>query len=249
MDYVSLKKFFGISLALHVIALSALAAFLQIGKVARSPKLISVGMVYEQKGSRNKDNKSVALPPKEAPRPAREEVVKKKEVPKKEDKLLKTPVQKRREKEVAKEEVVNHFSQPKTEPIPAYPNKSAESEQTSESKISELANLNPPNGATDTKDIAKGLEVAYPDYKINPNPDYPIIARRNGYEGVVLLKVWVLENGEVGDVEVEKSSGYGVLDKSALQAVKDWIFVPGKKNGVPVSSWVMVPIRFELSSG
>lgn len=249
MGYASLRTFFGISLALHVMAISVLAALFQLERAVRSPKLISVGMVYEQKGSGNKDDKSVALPHKDRPRLAREEVVKKEEVLRLEDKLLKTPVQKRREKKVAEEEISNHSNQPTTEPIPDQPSRDVESEQTGESKISELASLNPPNGATGTKDIAKGLEVAYPDYKINPNPDYPMIARRNGYEGEVLLRVWVLKDGKVGNVELERSSGYKVLDKSALKAVKDWVFVPGKKNGVPVSSWVMVPIRFELSSG
>ncbi len=95
----------------------------------------------------------------------------------------------------------------------------------------------------------KGAELAYPDYKINPKPKYPMIARRNGYEGVVLLKVWVLESGKVGRIELEESSGYGVLDKAALKAVENWIFIPGKRNGMSISSWVTIPIRFELRSG
>lgn len=249
MDYGSLRTFFGISLALHIIAFSVLAAFLQIEKAVMIPKLISVGIVYEQKGSRDRNNKFVALPPREVSRLSREDVVRKEEVPKLEAKLMKSPVKKRREREVAKEEIVNYSNQSKTVPIPEQPSHSAESEQKNEVGIPEFASLNSSDGAAGTKDIEEGLEVAYPDYKINPNPDYPMIARRNGYEGEVLLRVWVLENGKVGDVELERSSGYKVLDKSALQAVRDWVFIPCKRNGEPVSSWVMVPIRFELSSG
>ena len=59
----------------------------------------------------------------------------------------------------------------------------------------------------------------------------------------------MLESGSVGKIELEKSSGFDVLDNSALDAVRDWVFIPGKKNGVPVSSWVTVPIKFQLSSG
>ncbi len=95
----------------------------------------------------------------------------------------------------------------------------------------------------------QGIEVGYPNYKINPKPGYPMIARRNGYEGTVLLRVWVLESGKVGKIEVEKSSGYEILDNSALKAVRDWIFMPGKRNGVAITSWVTVPIKFQLSSG
>lgn len=95
----------------------------------------------------------------------------------------------------------------------------------------------------------QGTQIAYPDYRINPKPRYPMIARRKGYEGVVLLRVWVLDNGRVGRVELERSSSHKVLDDSALDAVKDWVFIPGKKDGVPISSWVTVPIKFQLSSG
>lgn len=249
MGYGSLRTFFGISLTLHIIAFCVLAAFLKIEKVAMKPKLISVGMVYERKGLRNEDNKSVALPPKDTPRLAREEVARRKEVPRLEEKLMKTPVKKERDKEVAEQKIVDRSNQSKAVPITEQSSHSAESDQKNEIEISELASLNSANGSTSTIDITKDLEVAYPDYKINPSPDYPMIARRNAYEGEVLLRVWVLKDGKVGNVELERSSGYKVLDKSALQAVKGWIFVPGKKNGVPVSSWVMVPVRFELSSG
>jgi len=91
--------------------------------------------------------------------------------------------------------------------------------------------------------------LAYPDYNFNPKPKYPRTARKRGYEGEVKLKVLVLENGRVGKIEVVRPSGYQILDQSALEAVKNWIFVPGKENGKEVSSWVTVPITFQLKSG
>ncbi|MGH7802589.1 MAG: energy transducer TonB [Thermodesulfobacteriota bacterium] len=100
-----------------------------------------------------------------------------------------------------------------------------------------------------TNGSAQAVEVGYPNYKINPKPKYPMIARRNGYEGAVLLRIWVLEDGKVGKIEIELSSGYVILDKSAIEAVTNWIFIPGKRNGVPFPSWVTVPIKFQLSSG
>lgn len=94
-----------------------------------------------------------------------------------------------------------------------------------------------------------GDSVGYPDYGLNPKPKYPTIAKRYGYEGLVILNVHVLENGRVGKIELRKSSGYEILDNSALKAVKEWIFVPGQRNGKPASSWVVVPVRFNLTSG
>jgi len=90
--------------------------------------------------------------------------------------------------------------------------------------------------------------VAYPNYKLNPKPVYPIIARKRGFEGTVLLKVQVLKDGNVGKVNLEKSSNYEILDRSAIEAINKWIFIPGKKNGLPVASWVTVPVKFQLTS-
>jgi len=101
----------------------------------------------------------------------------------------------------------------------------------------------------DTKGTGRGTEIGYPDYGVNPKPNYPKIAKRHGYEGLVVLNVFVLESGNVGKIEIRKSSGYVVLDNSALDAVRKWIFIPGKKNGRAMSSWVVVPIRFDLTNG
>ncbi len=92
-------------------------------------------------------------------------------------------------------------------------------------------------------------EGARPNYGMNPNPPYPKSARRRGQEGTVLLRVLVLEDGKVGEIEIVNPSGYTVLDESALKAVKDWVFIPGKKAGKQISSWVEVPIKFQLDSG
>lgn len=96
---------------------------------------------------------------------------------------------------------------------------------------------------------SKSINVsAYPNYKLNPKPVYPIIARKRGFEGTVLLKVQVLKDGNVGKVNLEKSSNYEILDRSAIEAINKWIFIPGKKNGLPVASWVTVPVKFQLTS-
>ena len=67
-----------------------------------------------------------------------------------------------------------------------------------------------------------------------------------GYEGLVMLKVLVDENGRVDDLEVLQSSGYAILDKAALSSVRKWMFVPGTEGGKKKKMWVKIPIRFEL---
>ena len=90
------------------------------------------------------------------------------------------------------------------------------------------------------------LRDAIPLYRINPTPEYPRIARRRGYNGTVVLKVLVNKYGRVSHLKIFESSGYSVLDKSALRSVKNWLFEPGMKGNINVGMWVMVPIRFRL---
>jgi protein TonB len=65
-----------------------------------------------------------------------------------------------------------------------------------------------------------------------------------GATGRVVLRVQVKLNGGVGEVRVVTSSGSVALDESAIAAVREWVFVPASLNGIPVATWVEVPIRF-----
>jgi TonB family protein len=80
----------------------------------------------------------------------------------------------------------------------------------------------------------------------NPKPPYPEVAWRRGYEGTVRLKVEVLASGKVGRIWVKESSGYEILDHSALKTIQDWRFIPARFSGIPVKSTVIVPVTFEL---
>jgi periplasmic protein TonB len=85
-----------------------------------------------------------------------------------------------------------------------------------------------------------------PAYFNNPRPAYPRLARRNGEEGTVLLRVLVTREGRVARLELDKSSGFPLLDSAALEAVKEWRFVPARKGTESVEDWVRVPIIFRL---
>jgi TonB family protein len=91
-----------------------------------------------------------------------------------------------------------------------------------------------------------GGNGARPRYAENPKPIYPQEARDRGYEGEVVLRVEVLSNGRVGQIEVRKSSGHELLDRSALTTVKQWRFIPARKGDTAIPLWVNVPIKFQL---
>lgn len=89
-----------------------------------------------------------------------------------------------------------------------------------------------------------------PDYQAaylkNPVPSYPMVARRMGWQGRVVLNVEVLANGLPGQVKLQQSSGHDVLDNAAIKAVSGWRFVAARQNGQAVAKWFLVPIPFIL---
>ncbi len=89
-------------------------------------------------------------------------------------------------------------------------------------------------------------ELAYPDYEKSPALTYPPLAQRRGIEGRVVLKVLVGKTGHPLKVVLERSSGSSILDKSAMKAVRNWVFKPGKLNGTAVEMWVRVPVVYAL---
>ncbi|BCK87398.1 hypothetical protein MIZ01_1176 [Sideroxyarcus emersonii] len=84
------------------------------------------------------------------------------------------------------------------------------------------------------------------DYLNNPRPPYPLLARRMGYHGKVVLNVEVLAEGKAGQVLLHQSCGHEMLDNAALQTVRMWRFTPARRLGQPVTQWFLVPIKFSL---
>jgi periplasmic protein TonB len=85
-------------------------------------------------------------------------------------------------------------------------------------------------------------------YLNNPTPAYPPLSRRMGEEGRVLLRVLVSVEGVATEVNLEKTSGSERLDQAAINAVKNWRFIPAKKNNQALSAYVLVPVKFSLDS-
>jgi len=49
------------------------------------------------------------------------------------------------------------------------------------------------------------------------------------------------------EIVVKKSSGYKILDRSAVDAVRKWKFAPGREGNTPIKYWVNIPIKFQLN--
>ncbi len=74
------------------------------------------------------------------------------------------------------------------------------------------------------------------------------MAKSRGWTGKVMLRVQVSAQGLSDSVAVDQSSGHEILDEAAVEAVKQWRFIPAKRGETPVASSVIVPIIFNLTS-
>jgi protein TonB len=92
-----------------------------------------------------------------------------------------------------------------------------------------------------------GMIRATPRYESNPLPPYPRLARQNRWEGTVRLRARVTAGGVVETVALERSSGHAALDRSALDGVQQWRFIPATHGGVPVACEVSIPVAFRLT--
>jgi protein TonB len=79
-------------------------------------------------------------------------------------------------------------------------------------------------------------------------PYYSPADIRAGNEGTVVLSIYILADGRVGDVKLVSSSGHEGLDKSALREAKKWRFVPGTTDGQPMAMWKQLPVTFRLNT-
>jgi len=85
-------------------------------------------------------------------------------------------------------------------------------------------------------------------FRGNRIPDYPQMSRRLGEQGAVVLRVMISPDGRAGEIQLSKSSGYSRLDRAAIEAVREWRFVPALKGGRPVAAWYEWRWEFRLEN-
>ncbi|MBF6023262.1 energy transducer TonB [Lysobacter niastensis] len=99
----------------------------------------------------------------------------------------------------------------------------------------------PPSPPAAVADIGSSVDPS--SKRLNP-PKYPPTEARQGVGGTVVLVITLDGQGNVLNVEVEKSSRNRNLDRAAMEAARKWKFNPEMRNGVGVQSRVRVPVDF-----
>ncbi len=92
--------------------------------------------------------------------------------------------------------------------------------------------------------LYREASVTPPTKVKDARPVYPAIARQARVQGTVIIEAIVAANGKVVDVRVLRS--IPLLDQAAIDAVRQWEFMPMLQNGVPVSFVTTVTVNFTL---
>jgi TonB family protein len=76
-------------------------------------------------------------------------------------------------------------------------------------------------------------------------PEYTEQARQAKWQGTVGLQVIVDEKGIPQEIKIVRPLGMG-LDQKAIEAVQQWRFQPGLKDGKPVPVTANLELNFRL---
>jgi len=265
MKGTKLKKFLIISLLIHISVLLLLTVYMvPSGSSSHKRGIVSVGLINVKNDNRSQATGTSA----KKSRPARNrnrnrsETRGEKYLTEKSKNLLKKSELEISQKNTPKKSIPQNYREKENVQVARENNETHSSDMPEKNTNSDIRNsgtvgtsdervagYSGTNTNSGSEDALTTHILAHPDYNMNPGPRYPIIARRRGYEGTVKLRVLVLKSGKVGKMEIEKPSGYSILDNAAMEAVQKWTFIPGRKDGIPVTSWVTVPVKFRLTSG
>jgi TonB family protein len=101
----------------------------------------------------------------------------------------------------------------------------------------------PPANPSGAYRIGAGVSAPMVLFKIEP--EYSEEARKAKFQGSVMLSIVVDQYGEPQDIKVLRPLGMG-LDQQAMDAVRRWVFKPGRKDGSSVAVFAQIEVSFHL---
>ena len=96
----------------------------------------------------------------------------------------------------------------------------------------------PPDGP-----VRVGSNIRTPRRIVDAAPVMPEVARQAGVTGVVILEIVIAPDGNVRDARILRS--IPLLDKAAIDTVRQWRYEPTLLNGAPVPVIVTVTVNFQ----
>ena len=79
---------------------------------------------------------------------------------------------------------------------------------------------------------------------------YPMLARRNGWQGKVILGLSVTSQGSIHNVHIKHGSGYKVLDESALDTLQKIKQIYARDGWIDFDDLdIIIPVIYRLQKG
>lgn len=112
--------------------------------------------------------------------------------------------------------------------------------------VARVAPPPPPPPPAPGQPVRVGGAVRAPMQVRKVNPVYPPIAMSSRVQGVVILEVIIDGFGRVAEARILRS--IPLLDQAAIDAVRQWEYMPTLLNGVPTPVIMTVTVQFSLTS-
>lgn len=120
------------------------------------------------------------------------------------------------------------------------------SQQNTDAELIQVAN----NDVVTNKEEQQNYLIGEVKNKLARYFVYPPRARRRGWEGEVLLGFDISENGELGNIHIAHSSGYSLLDRSALKSITKVKAITLPTGNSPAHSIELrLPVIYRLQEG
>ncbi len=103
-----------------------------------------------------------------------------------------------------------------------------------------------PTNSSSTLNINERISAALQN-QLASRFEYPWLARKRGWQGQVILSLQVDNSGSLSHWQIATTSGYTVLDHSALKAAREIRYLPEAEkllNGQPLQ--LLIPVRYQL---
>jgi periplasmic protein TonB len=101
--------------------------------------------------------------------------------------------------------------------------------------VSDISTSSPAAASASANDAlgSENIQIALTTYSPSPKPD--LSRMPHGTQGEVVLDVTIDPTGQVADLQILATLGYGV-DGAVAETVRTWRFTPATRDGVPVAS-------------
>jgi periplasmic protein TonB len=95
--------------------------------------------------------------------------------------------------------------------------------------------------------VRRGGDVVMANLLRQVQPEYPVLARKTGTQGVVLLEAVITREGTIDPARIRVISGHVLLNEAAIEAVKQWRYKPTLLNKEPIEIVTTITLRFTFN--